>query len=500
MAMRTRWFPHSAGLLSMLLAGGLGSAVSACDDITAGQPGEDPGPPKLLRLIFQDDGRTFAIDLLDHTPAVACDDSNVCTAGALGYPGPSCQIPMGKTSGTCPDPLSDDCATLNNGDYFGMPFGWPSGSPPAYDSCVHSDGSTQATGNRPLYIGNGTFQFRIAFSKLLSPTIETVTTDPNTGAYGYKIADGLVDLVGPDGKSVMVAAPKDPSKITNGVGVPGGIFWDPQGTTDATSDPIGNVYGPAVVIKPGDQLSPSAKYTIKLDGTKLVDRKGQQAVDSTGAQLGAGYMIQFTVEDIAVLSATPDVTNPKTVLAPNDIVQFSMNSGVDETTANATLIRTDVMGCKADKDCGGVGKCMASMCNFPIDVFSDRGSDPTMCDAGLTDTTLDIIPVDKANDPTNAAVDLPEGAYTLSFTALKDDRFAMSGPFTQTFSFSVKNCAAASMMCLVDPKTMMPTIESDPAKDSQASANFLLPEKVAAGQGAATGHCENPPPPDGAKG
>ncbi|MSP61301.1 MAG: hypothetical protein EXR72_13340 [Myxococcales bacterium] len=447
--MRTR-FLSSAGMLSAALTFAGGVAATGCDAITAGQPGEDPGPPKLLKVIVQDErpSHFVATDILDNRPlakCTVCDDAhpgckeNPCTPSQYGYPAGECSVKKGEVDGECPNPLAAGPVTI---------------------------GDAVAAGGNSI---------RLVFSKLLDPSIEEVTKDKTNGQYNYKLAEGIVKLIGPDGMEVKLAGEKAPGK--GFAGSPPGAYWDPAGSMSGTSDTITAPFGPAIVMKPAGQLSPGGKYKIVLDTSRAVDRKKQTPVAADGkTKLPNPYEVEFTVEEISVTGATPDVTAEMAEIAPNDAIQIAFNSGVDEATAVVTL---------KDKD----GKVI------PIVVFSDVGGfgglhgdpdpmdvDPTACGDNFNDHVLNIIAVDTADCGPSGKnhnkkecekykpVKLKEGEYTLTFTALKDDILATSGAFSFEAVFAVAG---------------MPT---DPAEDPSAAANFLLPDE--APNGAMNGHCE----------
>ncbi len=385
--MRT-WYLPTAGLLSFMLVGGA-AALAGCDDITAGQPQEDSGPPKITKVIVQDDGTlNFAVDLLNKAPAAPCADDKPCTAGGLGYPAPAC------SNGLCPDPLSSACSTPNNGDYFGTPFG------PPYDSCATGDV------DRPVYISPGGSEFiRVVFSKRLCPTIETVTVDPMTGNAMYKLANDLIEVLGPDGKPLAIDA--------GGPRVPQGAYYDPTGTADATSDPVGEPFGPALVFVPAATLDANTKYTIKLDLANIVDcnKQAAQGMDT----------YTFTTENIQTRASNPDFSAPVEI-KPDDVLTFNFNVGVNAESFDGMKV-TPGTGTFAI-DCGAM--------KFMAEGWLDQGSDATAC-AG-NDAQLDVVAVSAPGVP----VDLPDGAScTLTITGLKDDGLA-NGSLTTTFMFTVK--------------------------------------------------------------
>src|SRR5437868_4527985 len=79
--MRTRLF-YPLGLASLAAAM---LPTLGCDDVDVGHLQDDTDPPKLVRLMIQDElprgGRNIATDLLDQKPAIACSDTEPCPVG-----------------------------------------------------------------------------------------------------------------------------------------------------------------------------------------------------------------------------------------------------------------------------------------------------------------------------------------------------------------------------------------------------------------------------------
>jgi hypothetical protein len=405
---------------SLLLVSAL--ALASCDDLTAGQTVDDPAPPRLVHVLVQDEqppppGRSLATDLLDTAPLVACSDQNVCPSQtASGVPGFDCDL----STMTCPDTL-------------------------------HYDPSVGVEVGTPVSFGG--VQIRLVFSKTLDPSIETVTID-NNGVYTYKLADGIIELDGPLGK------------------VDTSAYWDPTGSPTYSSDPVGAFglpFGPALVLKPTSPLSPKTKYTIVLHSSQVHDKKMQAPTDNATppAPLPDPYKLDFVVEDLQVLAASPDGSATSFMTAaPDDVLQLAFNAGV--ALASATITLTSAAGTKV-----------------PIEAWLDVGEDPTMCQAN--DRLLDVVAVSTPGTPT----DLAEGDYVLDVEGLQDDGLR-AATFSAKLPFTVKGpdhpADDPSSVRYKDPSTGLPA--------------FLLPEGcMAAPDGGPPGDAAAPPdggaPPDG---
>lgn len=363
-----------SSLLGFALSG-LGS--SGCDSITSGQLSDETGPPKLLRILVQDElpgisnpgapGRGLATDLLDVGMPASCNETNPCpfNMSVGGVLPPPCNIPMGMTMGTCTDPLAAGPVEI----------GVPPGTPGTY----------------------GGIQIRLNFSKLLDGSVEVPVSNPAPGDNPFTLASAVLELSGPAGVVDTVQ------------------YYDPSGPPITTSDPVLFVpFGPALVMKPRAPLSPNTPYRIKLDPTKVTDRNRQgTAADKSGRALGNPYQVMFFTEDLTVLAVRPDVTQPSATIKPDDVIQFSFNAGIDESSVQVALMN----------DSGPVA----------AQAFSDRGTDPTMCASGLNDRRLDVVAGSGGTQQ-----DMPEGNYTLMLSGIQDDGLGRSTPFTATYSFTVQ--------------------------------------------------------------
>ncbi|MDB4967351.1 MAG: hypothetical protein JWN44_3040 [Myxococcales bacterium] len=379
--MRTQFL--YVGVLGML-AGGLSAG---CDDIHAGQSSDPSGPVMLVRLMVQDAEpfgiRGLATDVLD-TPgsplstAVSCDpDLNPCLPQFVlpgGNPDFSC------TKGLCNDPLAP------------TPGGVAIGIPETPD---------------PGQVGGS--QIRFVFNKILNSSFETVTIDP-TKLPGtektYKLAPGIMELDGPDGKAVA----------------PGATYWDPTGSPANTSNPIRTPFGPALVFKPGNYLAPNVTYTVKLTSSMVTDRKGNPMADQNGQVVSGTYTKTFKTENLSAQASisSVDVEGMGATITPDEVIQIGFNSGIDETTVMCDVAK------------GGTP--------VTVEAYSDRGAKPTMTDCGNNqdDLILDIASVSAPGVP----ADWAEGDYTIHCTG-KDDQYGM-GSFDVTGTFTVMGPKVAS--------------------------------------------------------
>lgn len=253
------------------------AAQLGCDEITAGQIKDDPGPPKLAKLLIQDDvptgGRNVATDLIDQSPPIKCSVREPCPAGDK-FSHPPCNL----ATGFCPNPLS------------------PKEVPPSVGWVVA--GSIAGT------------QIRFVTSKRLDQAVGTVVKNPMTGAVaGYEL--------------------RDPSLIgvydAKGVELPSWKYWDPTGVPSNTSDVFINPFGPALVVKPKVPLLPLADYTIRVKPELMKDDKGQAVtVDIYGTPVAASY--PFTTEGLqpagGALTDLAGAIDPKDVLVFKTSVRF----------------------------------------------------------------------------------------------------------------------------------------------------------------------------------
>jgi hypothetical protein len=360
----------------LLLAFGTVATVAAgCDDITAGQPGDSSGAPRLVHITVQDARglrgnapaigfvqRNAVVDLLDVAPPPSCSDVDPCVGQFtidLTAPDFSCSVSGPGSVGTCHDPLHVPAA--------GVPLSVPL-APYSGDA------------------GSG-MQIRIVFDKVLDNRIETVTPDPSKPpgkTNSYVLAPNLVELDGADGKEVPCVK-----------------IYDNGGSPSFTSDLMLAPFGPALVLKPKSPLAPSTTYTIRLtDPGALRDRSGNAAVAADGSPLPAPYAVTFTTEPLTrnAAASSPDFGKTPATITPNQIVQLAFWSPVDETTATVALSGP-----------GGAVQARA---------FADRGSDPHGCAGALNPWLLDLAHTVGAG-AMEAPADWPAGDYSLSLT-IKD--------------------------------------------------------------------------------
>lgn len=344
----------------------LGAWLTSCDNITAGQLEDDPGPPVLLKILVQDEvtntGRVTATDILDKTPQIKCSEKDPCPAGD-GYAHPACAIPDGQTEGVCPDPLKPEETPVQ----VGVPT-----------NC-------------------GGVQFRLVWSKVLdSNAIEKAEKDAMTGAIKWTLTDGVIDIVDAGGKSLnfhpSLSYPKFPS--TSGA-TRCAKFYEPGGSPTLTADMFRDPYGPALIMKPRDQLIVESQYTIKIDATKIKDRKGQSPAKDVNGPIQASYT--FTTEALHPLDGQLSAIGSGQV-EPADVIGFQLNAGFDPGTLKVTV---------TDKD----GKTVPSVASPAL------GGDPKKCADNEDDSIIVVFAVDKDGMRTTWA----EGTYKVTVEAASLD-------------------------------------------------------------------------------
>lgn len=358
-----------------LVTGAFAVAALGCDDVHTGQGSDPSGPVELVRIMVQDAQpsgvRGVAVDLLDTagsplSTAVACSDTNPCQRDFVlqgANPDFTC-----SPAGVCNDPLAAAAAPII----------------PAETGAAGEAGGTQV---------------RLVFDKLLNASFETVAIDPTQlpgSNKTYQLAAGVIEIDDPDGKAL--AGPQ---------------LWDPSGSPTTTSDPITSPFGPALVVKPLG-LSPSTTYTIKVDASKVTDRKGNPMADQNGNVVSGTYEKTFTTEPLTPIAATTatDVRAPGVTLAPDDILQLGFNAAVDVAKVSCTVKN----GAAA----------------VPVVAWNEAGSDPTTaaCMAALDPTILDLA----AKDALGAQANWAAGDYTISCSITDGVRGASTITVAGTFS------------------------------------------------------------------
>ena len=355
-------------------------SLSACDDTSIGNTNEDPGPPRLLRILAQPAKRTCTrcaiTDLLDTLPPQACSADSPCPVNfqVHGHPAPSCQIPAGEVTGVCTDPLA--AAPVGIG------------------------GPTE---------GNA---IRLVFSKSLDPALNL----PPDMMSPPMLQPGIVELDDASGMPIMTTA-----------------FYDPSGS-QLSADPIAEPFGPAIEIDVKGQLSPATTYTLKVDQSKIHDRKGQAAV-------GIPYSISVTTESgLALMGVVPEVRTKldmaamKPAIAPDDVLQLAFN---------VPLADPQAMGAKAT----AVLKMGDTV--IPTELWLDAGA-PGHC--AVNKFQLDIVAAAMPGMPTMLA----PGQYTLTLSNVVDGVGGHSTAFDATYTFFVAG-------------------QPDPTHDKSSAANFYVP-------------------------
>ncbi len=185
--------------------------------------------------------RCAVTDLLDTRPPWACAVDAPCLVEfqLRNHPPPVCQIVPGATTGICTDPLA------------AAPVG------------IGGAGDGNA--------------FRLVFSSLLDPGLDDVSRNAQ-GNLVPTLKSGIAEIDDAGGAPLRTTA-----------------FYDPTGAA-VTSDALVEPFGPAIELDMQQQLAPNTTYTIKLDSTRIVDRLGRAATDSSGAALPPGYTLPFTTE------------------------------------------------------------------------------------------------------------------------------------------------------------------------------------------------------------
>ncbi|MCB9652964.1 MAG: hypothetical protein H6729_02385 [Deltaproteobacteria bacterium] len=387
-----KWVPKHPSMLSYAcVVTSLASFAfsAACESVDTGHLEDPSTPPKLVRLLIQDEqpfGRFSATDILrDADPEAAnnvCSERNPCAAEL----GQFCNIAPGSTTGFCIDPLN------------------PRITPPAI-------------GIPMVYGGN---QIRLVFDQGLASTLDAQ----------LQMEDDTTVMLTRDG--APIAAVK---------------YVDNSGSPAYSAFPTLEPFGPAIVLKPLEPLVPSVMYAITFDAEKVIDRDGQSLAASDSGPYN------FTMEGFYPFGVVPDVlSSTTTVIAPNSVVQFSLNAAVDEMTlpfgTTATVTATSLRSIKVTNESGE---------SVLVRGWIDRGMDPSAC--APNGRTFNVIRSTSAG----VAQDWAPGVYTMSFesveaadsdTMLGSDAFG--SPLSVTFSVG--------------------TDRADPGEDPMAIENMVLPE------------------------
>ncbi|MFO0723989.1 MAG: Ig-like domain-containing protein [Myxococcota bacterium] len=379
---------------------------AGCDSVEIGRPDEITTPPKLLRIMVQDEtrtgGRFIVTDIMSTSPDISCSDTEPCPAELSAFQVPvDCTYPSPTaTQGTCFDPLK------------------PANTPPAVGIGIRHGGN----------------QIRLVFNKILDPALNKDPVDAMMEPLAAgKESPALVDA------TVVVL------KDASGAEVDALKYYDPSGNPDRTIDRIRIPFGPAIVIKPNDQLAAGGKYTVTLDPTKIKDKKGQAATEDAFGPIKTSY--EFTME--ALYNEDPDTGLAAALPAQVDVgnaFQLAMNAAAD-TVAVVTSSAAKKCECpNASEHCslgaGGAPACdtgSPALTPVMVEIFNDQGSDPAAC--GGDPTVLNIARVSAPGTPEaweagDYVYDFSALVKSTAGTPLSSDPFgaAFAGTFTATTS------------------------------------------------------------------
>ncbi len=215
-------------------------ATFGCDQ-PGGQVLEPSGPPRLSRALVQPMSRSCTrcaiTDLLDTAAPAACAVDKPCPVAFVvnNVPVQTCQLP----AGICKDLLA-----------------------------------AGPVGIGPPNEGNAV---RLVFSKPLDPALDDLSMDSMGNSFPT-LKPGIAEV-----------------DDATGAEVPAKKAYDPTGAA-VTFDPTKAPFGPAIELALTRPLAPASQYTIKLNSTRVVDRDGKTATDSSGAPLPASYTLTFMTE------------------------------------------------------------------------------------------------------------------------------------------------------------------------------------------------------------
>jgi len=264
-------------------------------------------------------------------------------------------------------------------------------------------------------------EIRLVFNKVLNNSeLEDISVDTEKQPgeqLTYTTKPGIVEVLGPDNMPI-----------------PTTVVWNSAGSATATSDVIGNPFGPALVIEIGqpvpDAMDPTSfspsyvleegvKYTIVLHSDKIHDRAGNGLADQDGNPISGDFKIDFTVEDLGPFggTTTPDITagaddeGKFPTIATDDVISMTFINGTD---ALPTVTITDA----DDKPVA-----------FKILAWNDLSTETCKPDP----TTVDVTAV----DDTGKAIAWPVGTYKLIVSAKKTSSFNSVSSFDASWTFTV---------------------------------------------------------------
>jgi hypothetical protein len=438
-----------AGMISVAFAGSLVGA-GGCDDVSTGHLADPSGPVRILRVLVQDapaavvqmkgegnSTRGAAVDLLDHSAPVACDDSDPCQVlmafgGGLGD--------FTCRNGICNDPLKAPATGVPlNPDIEAVPAMPAQPATPQMD-CTPAMPAQPPTDGSPAVPG---VSIRIVVSKLLDPS--KITSD------GTSILPGVAELVDEGTGESM------PLDQLNAI-------WDPAGSPEFTSDPVLAPFGPAIQLSPLG-LQHSSKYTVVIHPALIADRDGNPVADQDGNLLVKDLRLSFTTEDVSANVTvgsfktvspyqlpgdfTPLFGMPPTIYS-TDVLQLAFWSNVDIDSFNYRLTGPD----------GNLITTAEKYYESPPD--PDTGTCPE-----ATSTTMQVDLYNTTGTPGKGAP-WPVGTYKLVFAINSTD------DNTSTFRSSSWPGAAADgslTFTVIDPPA-----DNSADTDSALIDNHPLPE------------------------
>jgi hypothetical protein len=197
--------------------------------------------------------------------------------------------------------------------------------------------------------------------------------------------------------------------LPDGTEVESSKSFDPTGDPLQTSTAISAPFGPAIVIKPLNQLQAGTKYTLVIDASRIKNRSGTLLTKDVNGAIKPSYDIQmealFPLDGIA-----PDFTAAETQIAPDDFFQLFLNSSIDPNVSGA------------DVEVKMAGQTVT------VSAFAD-------CDAGPT--ALDIV----RTSSTGVPIAWDTGDYTITVNVKGENGTSVIGssPFGGTLegAFSV---------------------------------------------------------------
>jgi hypothetical protein len=348
--------------------------------------------PAAVTQVLGEGGETrgAAVDLLDRSAPVTCDDTDPCQVlmafgGGLGD--------FTCRQGICNDPLKPPATGVPLNPDIDAVAAMPAQPPMPAMGCTPAMPAQPPTDASDAVPG---VSIRIVVSKLLDPA--TITSD------GTHLLPGVADLID---ESTGDAIPLDQ---LNGI-------WDPAGNPEFTSDPVLAPFGPAIQLSPLG-LAHSSKYTVVIHPGLIKDRDGHPVADAEGNLLTKDLTLPFTTEDVSANVAvgsfktitpyqlpgdfTPLFGMPPT-LYTTDVLQLAFWSNVDIDSFNFRLTGPD----------GSLVKTVEKYYESPPDPETN-----TCPEATTTTMQIDLY---NTTGTAGAGAPWPAGTYKLVFAVNSTD-------------------------------------------------------------------------------